>query len=176
LELALVPRLMRRYSRRMNAENENARVVAAEDSGLELTERGDWLHRGEPVENAKIATFFHRAIRKDDQGDYYLWNAFDGKQERVYFRVADTAYFVRHLALDEQRLHLQASLNTGAAVAVDPDSFEQDARGGMTCRVLDGDRARLTTNALHDLSELVEEDADGIHLQLGGRRVTLVRS
>ncbi len=160
----------------MNDTSDSARVVAVEDSGLELTERGDWLHRGEPVENAKIATFFHRAIRRDDQGRYYLWNAFDGKQERVYFRVADTAYFVRHLAVDEEREHLQASLNTGAAVAVDPASFEQDARGIMYCRVLDGDRARLTTNALHDLSELVDEDADGIHLQLGDRRVTLVRS
>ncbi len=154
----------------MDEASESPRVVSAEESGIALDERGRWLHHGEFVEHQRIQEFFHRAIRKDDQGRYYLANAFDGKAEQVYFQVADTAYFVRHLATDDARTRLLASLNSGQAAEVDPASFEQDERGVLYCRVLDDDRARVTTNALHDLSDLVTERDGRLELELAGRR------
>lgn len=152
----------------MDEANTDPRMVGQEESGIALDERGRWLHQGAPVEHKRIQEFFHRAIRKDKDGRYYLENAFDGKQERVYFAVADTAYFILHLVTDEARTKLHASLNTGQAVEVDPASLVQDERGVLYCQVLDADRARVTTNALHDLSELVEERDGRLVLQLAG--------
>ena len=123
------------------------------------------------MENAKISEYFHRSIKKDDSGRYYLSNEMGSLREMVYFQVEDTAYFVRHLALDPKHQKLLASLNTGVVVEVDAESLTQDQRGVMYCEILDHDRARLTTNALHDLSEFVSEDDEGIFLEIGGRKI-----
>lgn len=157
----------------MQGSQSTPKIVPAEESGIVLDERGRWFHQGQPVENAKIGEFFHRSIKKDDQGRYYLYNEMDSLREMVYFEAEDTAYFVKHLALDDERHRLLASLNTGIAVEIDARTLEQDERGVMYCRVLDDDRARLTTNALHDLSDLVHEDDHGIFLQLGEQKIRL---
>jgi hypothetical protein len=157
----------------MDQPEPNCRIVSQQDSQISLSERGQWLLNGEPFENQKIIEFFHRAIRKDDEGRYYLHNAFDGRRERVYFRVEDTAYFVHHLLPKPDGKSLLGSLNIGQAVEIDPRSFEQDERGVLVCRVLDGDRARLTTNALHELAELAQQDESGIFLVLAGERFDL---
>ncbi len=157
----------------MQNQPQDPKIVDAEKSGILLDERGRWFHHGQPVENAKISEFFHRSIRKDDSGNYYLHNEMGTLKEMVYFQVEDTAYFVHHLAMDQARQKLFASLNTGEAVEIDPKSLTQDSREVMYCKVLQNDRARLTTNALHDLSELVYEEDDGIFLEIEGRKFKL---
>ncbi len=161
----------------MDRSDQQPRIVSAEESRIKLSERGLWFHEGEPFKNKKIIEFFHRAIRKDAGGRYYLHNTFepferlDGKQEQVYFEVEDTAYFVMHLTLHTGADRLRGVLNTGAAVDIDAHTLEQDPRGVMYCRVLDHDRARLTLNALHDLADLAEENDRGIYLDLAGERI-----
>jgi len=149
------------------------KIVSAEQSHILLDERGRWFHEGKPVENPKISEFFHRSIRKDDTGRYYLQNKMGSLQEIVYFQIQDTAYFVHHLAMTDKGERLLVSLNTGVVSELTPETMKQDERGVMYCRVLDDDRARLTTNALHDLSDLVSEDDRGIFLEIKGQKYYL---
>lgn len=154
----------------MENPSNSPKIVQEEQSHIFLDERGRWFHEGKPVENPKISEFFHRSIRKDDTGRYYLQNKMGSLNEIVYFQLQDTVYFVRHLVLADKSEKLLASLNTGMISEVSPETMKQDERGVMYCRVLDDDRARLTTNALHDLSDLVSEDDRGILLELKGQK------
>lgn len=147
------------------------RVVSSEESEIRLREDGKWIHQGEPFSNRKIIDFFHRAIRKDEKGEYYLHNIYDGKEEHVYFQVEDTAYFVVTLEFDQKAQAFKVTLNTGDDGFVDVRGFQTDERDVMYCRVLDDDRARLTENAMHQLADLSKMDAGGVYVELTGEKV-----
>ena len=151
------------------------RIVPKEESEIRLKEDGRWIHQGEFFSNRKIIDFFHRAIRKDDQGRYYLHNVYDGKEEHVYFEVEDTAYFVETLEFDEKARAFLVTLNTGDSGLVDVRGLETDERGVMYCRVLDDDRARLTPNAMRQLADLSRMDAGGVYVDLTGEKVYIGR-
>lgn len=148
-----------------------ARIVSREESEIRLKENGKWIHQGEPFRNRKIIEFFHRAIRKDTQGEFYLENVYEGEEEHVYFEVEDTAYFVTTLGFDQQALAFKVTLNTGDQGLVDVRGLWSDDRGVMYCRVLDNDRARLTENALQQLADLSGMDAGGVYLDLTGEKI-----
>ncbi len=160
----------------MDRRDQQPRIVSAEESRIKLSERGQWFHEGEAFENEKIIEFFHRAIRKDEEGRYYLHNALDGSQEQVYFEVEDTAYFVMHLTLDTGAGRLRGVLSTGAVVDIDAHTLEQDPSGVMYCRVLENDLARLTLSAMHDLADKAQENDRGIYLELAGERIHICKS
>lgn len=147
------------------------RMVSKEESEIRLREDGKWIHQGEPFSNRKIIDFFHRAIRKNEKGEYYLHNVYDGKEEHVYFEVEDTAYFVLELEFDEGAQAFRVTLNTGADGFIDVRGLWTDERGVMYCRVLDDDRARLTDNAMHQLSNLSGMDDRGVYVDLTGEKI-----
>lgn len=151
------------------------RMVSKEESEIRLREDGKWIHQGEPFSNRKIIDFFHRAIRKDEKGEYYLHNVYDGKEEHVYFEVEDTAYFVEKLKFDEGAQAFKVTLNTGDDGFIDVQGLQTDERGVMYCRVLDDDRARLTGDAMHQLADLSGMDEGGVYVDLTGEKVYIGR-
>jgi hypothetical protein len=159
----------------MSDAEQPPRVVSAEDSKIVLTERGQWFHAGAPFVNSQIIVFFNKAIRKDEQGCYYLVNKVEGMSECVYFTVEDTAYFVKSLGFDNAAGQLRGLLNTGNLVNIDPHSLHEDKRGVMYCRVLDNDRARVLYAALEELADLVTEAEDGIFLELSDEKIRISR-
>jgi len=148
-------------------------IVPEEKSKLRLSASGWWYHEEEPFENDKVIEFFHKAIRKDKGGKYYLYNKYADKEENVYFQVEDTAYFIEVIKFDQGQQAFNLTLNTGAREVLDVHSLEEDDRGVMYCRVLDNDRARLTPRALSQLSEYVVMDGDLIYLDKTGEKVIL---
>ena len=151
------------------------RIVSREESGIRLKEDGRWIHQGEFFSNRKIIDFFHRAIRKDQRGEYYLHNVYEGKEEHVYFEVEDTAYFIESLKFDRKAQAFLVTLNTGDDGYVDVRGFRADERGVMYCRVLDDDRARLTPNAMQQLADLSQMDGGGVYVDLTGEKVYIGR-
>ncbi len=150
--------------------------VDKQESEIVLSAAGRWLHQGTPFENTKIIEFFHRAIRKDENGEYYLYNHHDGKTEHVYFEVEDTAYFVLAVARAADREAILATINTGAEQALDLASLTLDEAGVLYCRVLDGDRARILPGAVLTLTDLIhiEESAPGdFTLEHQGKRLPI---
>ena len=49
-------------------------IVTSKESQIRLSAKGRWSHQGQPFTNQSIIRFLHQAIRKDDQGAYYLYN------------------------------------------------------------------------------------------------------
>ncbi|MCP4600269.1 MAG: DUF1285 domain-containing protein [Proteobacteria bacterium] len=149
------------------------RVVSKEISEIKLSEKGYWFHQEEPFENEKIIFFFHRAIQKDDKGQYYLYNQFEDKQENVYFDVEDTAYFIWDIEFDEQKKTYTITLNTGVKETLDLRSLNEDYRGVMYCKVLDGDRARFSPRTLMELSKHAIMDDDCIYIDRTGEKIVI---
>jgi hypothetical protein len=145
--------------------------VSKEESFIRLRQDGKWIHQGEPFLNRKIIAFFHRAIRKDERGEFYLHNVVDGKEEHVYFEVEDTAYFVETLEFDEQAQAFRVTLNTGDEGIVEVRGMETDERGVVYCRVLDDDRARLMEGAMQQLADYSKMDEKGVYVDLTGEKV-----
>ncbi len=150
-----------------------ARIVPVEESELLLSERGHWFHRKEPFENEKVIQFFHRAIRKDSEGRYFLYNSFEDKEENVYFEVEDTAYFVVDIAFDEESKVFVIVLNTGEDQILDLHSLSEDDRGVMYCKVIDDDRARFSPWALMELSKHAEMDDDTVSIDKTGEKIVI---
>ena len=149
------------------------RVVPKEESQIRLSETGDWYHHEAPFEHPKIIAFFHRAIRKDENGQYYLHNQYDDVEENVYFEVDDTAYFVADLVLDDVRGVFVIRLNTDDEEVLDLQSLKEDERGVLYCTVLDGDSARFSRPALEQLAEYATVEDDIIYIDRAGERVNI---
>jgi len=142
-----------------------------------LAADGSWHHEGERATHQGVTRFFHRQIRKDERGTFFLYNVIGGGEagsaleEHVYFAVEDTAYFVwqlRFLAEDEG---FELELNTGARVPLDLDGLTQDEEGNVYCRVLDADEARFGRHAMIQLAPFLATEGDEIVLVAGARRV-----
>lgn len=68
-------------------------IVPKEDAVFWMDENGFWHNEHGKFEHPKIIAYFHKSIRKDDQG-YHVYQIRDGFEEKVYFPYADTALFV----------------------------------------------------------------------------------
>jgi hypothetical protein len=149
------------------------RIVSKEESGISLSARGDWFHHGEPVEHPRVVQLFHRAIRRDDEGRYYLYNALGTLEEHVYFAVEDTAFFVLRLDFDQATRSFTVTLNNEETETLDVKTLREDERGVMYCRTKNGDRARFSPSALMRLSDFVKTEGDLIYIDVTGEKVIL---
>jgi Uncharacterized protein conserved in bacteria len=149
------------------------RIVSKEESGISLSARGDWFHHGEPVLHPRVIQLFHRAIRRDDEGRYYLYNVVGALEENVYFEVEDTAFFVLRLEFDEATKSFTVCLNNEDKETLDVKTLREDERGVMYCRTQDGDRARFSQSALMSLSDFVKTEGDLIYIDATGEKVII---
>lgn len=156
-----------------------ARIVSKEESKLLLKSDGTWQHEGAPATHAGIKRFFHQQIRKDENGNFFLYNSFEVPEknitleEHVYFEVEDTAYFVNSLKRESDAFVVD--LNTGVRQPLDAHALAQNSEGVVYATLHSGDRARLSRHAMTQLEPYVEGDPDGIFIRDGDRRVPLRR-
>jgi hypothetical protein len=150
-----------------------ARIVSKEESKLTLTANGLWKHEGELATHAGIKRFFHRQIRKDARGEFYLYNSIEVAgvmlEEHVYFEVEDTAYFVETLRKEGNDLVVE--LNTGEHQALDPRTLVQDEAGSVYCRLASSDLARFSRHAMMELEPHLDSDERGIYFSDGAHKL-----
>lgn len=149
------------------------RIISEEASGISLSARGEWFHHGEPVLHPRVIRLFHRSIRRDDEGRYYLYNLLGTLEEHVYFTVEDTAFFVERLDFDESTKSFTIRLNNEDKEALDVKTLREDERGVMYCRTRNGDRARFSQSALMKLSDFVKTEGEWIYLDITGEKIIL---
>lgn len=155
-----------------------ARVVSKEESRLVLTADGRWKQDGDAATHRGVVSFFHRQIRKDIDGAYYLHNALEvpGKgtlEEHVYFEIEDTPYFVRHVRWGEAAGRFEVELSAGERELLRLDTLVTDEAGQLYCRVKDGDEARFDRHAMTELEPFLDSDDRGMYLRAGQERVRL---
>jgi hypothetical protein len=68
-------------------------TIPKENAVFWLDKNGVWHNEHGKFEHPKIIAYFHKSIRKDEQG-YHVFQIRDDCEEKVYFSYEDTALFV----------------------------------------------------------------------------------
>jgi hypothetical protein len=135
-------------------------IVPKENAVFWMDKNGIWHNEHGKFEHPKIIAYFHKSIRKDDQG-YHVYQIRDGCEEKVYFPYEDTALFV----VDLKDLHTLV-LNTTDIIALDPSQlFTQD--DSLYVQTPEH-RIKFGQRALMKLASHLEEKQDRLFLVLDG--------
>ncbi len=89
-------------------------VIPKEKAVFWLDKNGIWHNEHGKFEHPKIISYFHKSIRKDDNG-YHVFQIRDQCEEKVYFPYEDTALFVFDLKGTDTLI-----LNTTDTLTLDP--------------------------------------------------------
>jgi hypothetical protein len=89
-------------------------VIPKEKAVFWLDKNGIWHNEHGKFEHPKIISYFHKSIRKDDNG-YHVFQIRDQCEEKVYFPYEDTALFVFDLKGTDTLV-----LNTTDTLPLDP--------------------------------------------------------
>lgn len=139
-------------------------VIPKENAVFWMDGRGHWHNRHGRFEHKRIIDHFNRAIRRDD-GGYYVTQDRGDIREKVYFRFIDTPLFVVRVLLPPP---LRLVLNTGDDMRLDPSALFVEADQMYLQR--DDERIKFTARALVALAPFLEENGDGLILNIEGRR------
>ncbi len=139
--------------------SEKARIIIPKENAVFwMDKNGIWHNKHGKFEHPKIIAYFHKSIRKDDQG-YHVYQIRDGCEEKVYFPYEDTALFVVDVK-DTRTL----VLNTTDTLPLDPSRlFIRDDNLYIDTpehRIKFGQRALMT------LADHLEEKEDRLFLVL----------
>ncbi|MCP4718492.1 MAG: MFS transporter permease [Desulfobacteraceae bacterium] len=91
-------------------------IVPREEAVFWMDKNGVWHNEHGKFEHPKIIRHFNLSIRKDDLG-YYLSQATDEVEEKVYFPHEDTALFVVDISLEKKHI---MTLNTTEIMPLEP--------------------------------------------------------
>ncbi len=135
-------------------------IIPNENAVFWMDENGFWHNEHGKFEHPKIIAYFHKSIRKDDQG-YHVYQIRDGCEEKVYFPYEDTALFVVDLKGTDTLV-----LNTTDTIPLDPSRvfIQNDNLYIQTPE----HRIKFGQRALIKLSGHIEEKGDRLFLLLDG--------
>lgn len=91
-------------------------IIPKEKAVFWMDKNGTWHNEHGKFEHPKIIRHFNRSIQKDDQG-YYLAQATEEVEEKVYFPHEDSVLFVVDVCLEDP---LKLTLNTAKTICLDP--------------------------------------------------------
>lgn len=140
-------------------QNSPRKVVIPKESAVFWMDReGNWHNEHGKFEHPKITRFFHKSIQKDGEG-YFVAQATDEFEEKVYFRYEDTALFVFNIAVSDQ---IYLNLNTEQTLILDPENLVQkdDSLYVRTTNHL----IKFSQKALVKISKYLEEKEDQLYL------------
>jgi hypothetical protein len=128
---------------------------------------GRWSQDGVPLEHPNLVRAFDAWVDRADDGRLCLRNALGW----AYVTIEGAPLFVRSLGITRDGVSLRLSDGReerldAATLRVGPDgALHCDARGGRLA-------ARFDRHAQTQLAALLEEDDDGVYLNVDGLRVT----
>jgi hypothetical protein len=130
-------------------------TIPKEKAVFRLDKNGRWHNQHGEFEHKKVIDYFHSAIRKDANG-YYLFQATDEFEEKVYFPHEDTALFVFDVKIEDT---ITLTLNTRRQVELAPETlFIRD--DGLYLKIGD-ETVKFSANALMKVSVLLDDDDSG---------------
>jgi len=138
-------------------------TIPKEEAVFWLDKNGRWHNQHGPFEHKKVIDYFHSVIRKDAEG-YYLFQATEEVEEKVYFPHEDTALFVFDVRFEQD---VTLTLNTGRRLPLIPEALF--IREDNLYLKIDDETARFSADALVRLSPLLEEDGDRIMIKMQDR-------
>jgi uncharacterized protein len=143
-------------------------------SGLSIDREGRFLHRGEPITQARTLEVLWSSLSRVPDGRYLVRIG----RESGYVAIEDAPYAVRGVA-DEGGGAPILLLSDGTREPLDPATLSVDREGVLRCVVKGAHAARFTRPAHLALGFSLEEDPPGsarYALTVGGRRWPVGRS
>jgi hypothetical protein len=129
--------------------------------------QGRWSQDGQPLEHPNLTRAFDRWIERAEDGRYCLKNDINW----AYFTLQGPPFFVRSLEVDGNRA-VTLILSNDKREPLRAESVRVGEDGALYCDVGDGSMvARFDRHAATQLETLLGEDADGVYLELAGRRI-----
>jgi uncharacterized protein len=126
---------------------------------------GRWFDGDEPVTNPAIASAFDRWIDRAPDGRYCLSNSVNW----AYVSIEGAPIFVRAAQLSSEGVMLE--LSDERTELLDPSTLATDQEGRLFCTVRQGRlQAEFTSSAMMHLDPILDEDAEGDFLTIGGAR------
>ncbi len=140
---------------------------ASRESAIRRDAQGRWFHQGQPVEHPGLIRAFDRWIDRAEDGRFCLRN----RDDWVYISLEGPPFFVRSLRFGPADALLLA-LSDGREEPLEPDTLRQGEHGGLFCDVRSKTMvAGFDRHAMMQLESVIDEDAEGVFLKLGGTRV-----
>lgn len=128
---------------------------------------GRWFHDGDRVEHPMLAHAFDCWISRADDGRYCLNNGMDW----VYIALEGPPLFVRSLRIQNEG-KVSLLLSNDRQQQLDIETLRQAEDGALYCDVDQGGMvAKFDRHAMAQLEDFVDEDAQGVYIQLGETRV-----
>lgn len=144
-------------------------VVPKEKAVFWLDKNGRWHNQHGEFQHKKVIDYFHSVIRKDD-GGYYLFQATDEFEEKVYFNHEDTALFVFDVIIADD---IQLVLNTQKKCRLVPeDLFIQEDNLYID---MGDEAAKFTSHSLLKISSLMSDDGEHSIIETSGKRVRIAQ-
>lgn len=135
-------------------------VIPKEKAVFWLDKNGIWHNAHGKFEHPKIIAYFHKSIRKDDQG-YHVFQLRDECEEKVYFPYEDTALFVFDIKETDTLV-----LNTTETIPLDPSRLF--TRNDNLYMQTPEHCIKFGQRALMKLSRMLMEKQDRLFLVLDG--------
>jgi hypothetical protein len=144
-------------------------VIKKEDAVFWLDGNGRWHNQFGLFRNKKIIDFFHRSIRRDENG-YHLYQEKDNHVEKVYFTYQDCALFVFEVVGEDDATLV---LNTQRQIPLKPRRmYVQDdglyMQAGEEC-------IKFSERSLMKLARRIEEENDQYFIRIRNRRYRIPR-
>lgn len=140
-------------------------IVPKEEAVFWMDEHGRWHNAHGKIEHPKIIDYFHACIQRDEEG-YFLYQEFNGIQEKVYFPYQETARFVFDVIINGD---ITLVLNTKQQILLVPEDLY--VKEDQLFMKFDGDKVKFSENALLKLADCFHEKDDGVFFSFKGREV-----
>jgi hypothetical protein len=129
--------------------------------------QGRWFQDGQALEHPNLTRAFDRWIERAEDGRYCLKNDINW----AYFKLEGPPFFVRSLTI-EPGGELTLMLSNDRREPLRAETLRMDRDGALYCDVGAGDMAaRFDRHAMAQLEAVLGEDAEGVYLEAGGRRI-----
>lgn len=127
---------------------------------------GRWFNGEDRIEHPKLTAAFDGWVDRAEDGRFCLSNSINW----AYVEIDGPAYFVKDVAPEGDRLVLR--LSGEVEESLDPATLRQGPEGALWCIVREGRcPARFDNHAVSKMSDLVQEDDDGVYVRLGSQKV-----
>ena len=140
------------------------KVIPKEEAVFWLDKNGNWHNKYGKFEHRKIIDYFHSSIRRDRDG-YYLYQAAESYQEKVYFHYEDQALFVFDVIRDED---VTMVLNTKKKVKLKPKKLF--IKNDSLYMQLKDEILKFAEQGLLKISPLLENQNDQVYIRLKKRK------
>ena len=125
-----------------------------------------WFNGADRIEHPKLIVAFDSWIDRAEDGRFCLSNTINW----AYVEIEGPAYFVKDVVTRDDDILLQ--LSGDLEEPLDPATLRQGPEGALWCAVREGRcPARFDNHAVSKMSDLVQEDAQGVYVQVGSEKV-----